>query len=538
MELKLVKKCETCGANVTVADDKFSAACQYCGSSYTYSAPLNAETEININRATNYRLKNYFDDAIVEYTTLLQNDNYKQNSEVYWGRLLSKYGIEYVHDTRSDIYLPTCHRTLKTPVFQDSDYTNALKYATDEMRVKYAEKAREIADIQEQILLQFEKAEAFDVFICFKSTDNKAPTEDRFIARKVYDELIKRGINVFFSEVTLKGKLGAEYEPVIFKALMTSKIMLLICTNECFLDAPFVKNEWSRFKDRMRSDSALSIIPVFKNVNHALLPTKNQGVDLSKYPVGGYEIDIADNLEKLVGKRPDPVKVTNEVLAQYEMYNKANQNKFAREYEEALRPAKTSKEYKQKASEMKNLGSFRDADIKAAEYGAEAEKCLKTEIIEHSKIKKYSVIRIIILTFCILTTALAITFSCPAFPRAKIMDTNAVVIYLPISIIFSAFILTVFVFSIINYYYNKKDISYKISKTERTLYFWGNIFSIIFIIFSIITIFIIISNGYSFHLLFENLPLIIIFTLSSFLLYMFSFTLTIYINKIKKPFIL
>lgn len=400
MSLLLDKKCETCGAQVTVDDDGLKAVCGYCGSRYTFAKPVTPKSATDISRAENYRQRNLFDNAIVEYKTLLGLPEYADNAEVYWGLFLSEYGIEYVHDKHDDVYVPTCHRTVKTPVYQNKNYLAALKYAAPEMRETYAARGTEIADIQEGILTQAALEGDYDVFLCFKSTDKKAATEDRYISRKIFDELTKRGFRVFFSEVTLKNKLGSDYEPIIYKALSTARVMLLICTDENYLGAPFVRNEWSRFKDRMKEDRKLSLIPVFKNVHHSALPTKEQGVDLDKYPAGGYEIDIADNLESLLGKRTLP-KVDKEILEEYAQYNEINKQKFEKSYQKALREVDLSrkrtknagKEFEAKAEEMHELGDYRNAPALALEYEKKAdfylkkEKAIKTQSIVYHVIK-------------------------------------------------------------------------------------------------------------------------------------------------------
>ena len=398
MALILDKRCEMCGAQLDIDADGRKAECRYCGSKYTYVRPVTAESAGSINRANNYRLKNMFDNAIVEYKTLLQNEEFAENAEVWWGLLISEFGIEYVHDTRDDVYVPTCHRTLTGSIFDSPYYKNAIKFATDEMKTAYARMAAEIDELQTAIKAQAELISDYEVFICFKSTDNRAATEDRYIARKIFDELTKRGFCVFFSEVSLKGRLGTEYEPIIYKALTTAKVMLLVCTDEKYLDAPFVKNEWSRFKARKKEDPSLSLIPVFRNVGHASLPTKEQGIDLDKYPAGGYEVDIADNLESVLGKRAVP-KIDREILEEYSRYNEINKVKFEKEYKNALRDVDlsykrtkcASKEFIAKAEEMETLGDYKNAAVLAEEYRKDAAFFAEREKAEQRRTSGYNV---------------------------------------------------------------------------------------------------------------------------------------------------
>ena len=67
------------------------------------------------------------------------------------------------------------------------------------------------------------------------SVRNVDKTEDSIIARQIYDELSKSGYRVFFAEKTLEDKVGTEYEPIIFKALHTSKIFTSVSFNSCWI---------------------------------------------------------------------------------------------------------------------------------------------------------------------------------------------------------------------------------------------------------------------------------------------------------------
>ena len=45
-----------------------------------------------------------------------------------------------------------------------------------------------------------ETEEDFDVFLCFRSTDDGGrPTKERVVARRIYDALTLRGIKTFMS---------------------------------------------------------------------------------------------------------------------------------------------------------------------------------------------------------------------------------------------------------------------------------------------------------------------------------------------------
>ena len=389
MDMVIDKKCEMCGAQLEVSADRMKAVCPYCGSTYSYVKPITEDTATYINRANNYRMRNMFDNAIVEYKTLLMNKELKDNAELYWGLLLSEFGIEFVYDSRDDRYVPTCHRTLSGSIFDDANYKKAIELATDEMKAEYAEKAAEIDALQRSIKAQAEQVEDYDVFICFKSTDKKAATEDRYIARRIFDETTKRGFRTFFSEISLKGRLGSEYEPIIYKALTTAKVMILVATKEEYLNAPFVKNEWGRFLERKKSDPLLKIVPVFRDTDVSVLPTREQGIDLSKYPAGGYEIDIADNLERILRGMnivPNYSGVYNETVLE-SLYVKAKLDVDTSPEQKKT----TGEQYAEKAAAMRDLGKYKDAEKLAKHYSALSESYINKENAVFSRMRMINI---------------------------------------------------------------------------------------------------------------------------------------------------
>ena len=291
--------CDTCGGPLWYSSDGLEAACPYCGNRYNFRGGRSEALSLALSRANSYRLNCDFSEAEREYSLILERN--PQDAEAHWGMVLSRYGVEYVPDPRTGLRVPTCRRTVKGSILQDENYINAVKYAPPAQAQSYAEKARAIERLQAEIKQRMEKEEDFDVFLCFRSTDDGGrPTKERVVARRIYDELTRRGIKTFMSEVTLKGRLGEDYEPIIYKALYSCKFFILIACSAQNINSPWVKNEWSRFCDRISEERlTAACCAVFEGLQPSELPSffRGQGVDLSKYPAGGYEIEIADNLQ-------------------------------------------------------------------------------------------------------------------------------------------------------------------------------------------------------------------------------------------------
>ena len=296
-------RCENCGGELQYSEDRKSAVCLNCGNTYHFKDEKSEAVIMALNIANARRIACDFDGAVTNYKALVERN--PDDAEAHWGLVLSTYGIEYVEDPRTRKHIPTCRRTIRESILENVDYQAALKNAAPEQRAVYEEKAAVIDQLQEKIRGQLKDEEEYDVFISFKSTDeNGNPTKDRQIARRIYDELNNRGIKTFFSEVTLKSRLGEDFEPIIYKALYSCKFFILVATSVENMNSAWVKNEWSRFRDRV-FDEALSNpgCAVFENMSPNDLPPflKGQGVSLAKYPAGGYEIEIADNLSAKFG---------------------------------------------------------------------------------------------------------------------------------------------------------------------------------------------------------------------------------------------
>lgn len=310
----MIFKCKMCGGTLDVKEGQSIAECEFCGTKQTIPV-IDNEKSFNLhNRANALRLRNEFDKAIIVYENIL-TDN-PDDAEAHWGLLLCKYGIEYVDDPLTGKKIPTCHRTQFDSVFSDPDYKAVIKNADVLAREVYETEAKEIDGIQKHILEISQKEERFDVFICYKESDETGRrTIDSVIAQDLYSALTQKGYKVFFSKITLETKLGEMYEPYIFAALNSAKVMLVIGTKEAYFNAVWVRNEWSRFIKIMERDHDKYLIPCYKDMDAYDLPMEMasfQAQDMGKI---GFLQDLLYGIDKLFGKTARPVKVEEKPTA-------------------------------------------------------------------------------------------------------------------------------------------------------------------------------------------------------------------------------
>ena len=300
-----ILKCKMCGGDIQINSDQTYGTCDSCGSVMTLPKASDERTANLFNRANHFRRLNDFDKALSMYEDILNEDN--TNAEAHWGIVLARYGIEYVEDPKTQKRIPTCNRTQFSSILSDADYLAALDNAEDAYtRSLYEEEALQISEIQKRILTASNNLEPFDVFICYKEkTNGGSRTPDSVLAQDVYFQLTKIGYKVFFARITLEDKLGIEYEPYIFAALNSAKVMTVIGTKKEHFNAVWVKNEWSRFLALMQKDSGKLLIPCFKDMDPYDLPDELsmlQSQDMSKI---GFMQDLITGIKKVLDGTDD-----------------------------------------------------------------------------------------------------------------------------------------------------------------------------------------------------------------------------------------
>ena len=292
-------KCKMCGGDLEVNGDEKVVECEYCGTKQTLPSVEDERLQGLFNRANILRMKAEFDKAEEIYEKILQVDD--TEAEAHWGIILCKYGIEYVEDPATFRRVPTCHRTSFDAITSDEDYQAALQYADISQRAIYEEEAKTIDSIQKGILDISRKEKPFDVFICYKETDESGQrTVDSAIANDIYYQLKQEGYKVFYAAITLEEKLGTEYEPYIFAALNSAKVMLVLGTRPEYFNAVWVKNEWSRFLKIMERDRDRLLIPCFRDMDAYELPEEFahlQAQDMSKI---GFINDVVRGIKKVI----------------------------------------------------------------------------------------------------------------------------------------------------------------------------------------------------------------------------------------------
>ena len=294
-----VYRCKMCGGTLNVENGSTVCECEFCGAKQTVPSAAEDKKEKLFDRAQRLLSRKEFDKAGTVYESII--NEYPNDAEGYWGSILCRYGIEYVDDPATGEKKPTCHRASYDSIMDDSDFELVMENSDALSRSLYRQQAEQIEEIRKSITAISGKEDPYDIFICYKETDeNGSRTEDSVMAQDIYDRLTEKGYRVFFSRISLEDKLGHDYEPYIFAALNSAKVMLVVGTRAEYLNSVWVTNEWSRYLKLMIKDHNKYLIPCFKGMEIRDLPpqfARFQAQDMGRI---GAEQDLLRGVKKLL----------------------------------------------------------------------------------------------------------------------------------------------------------------------------------------------------------------------------------------------
>lgn len=296
--------CRCCGARLEIKSGVSVCKCEYCGVLQTVPILDFDEKALLWERADGMRRSGEYDRAMSVYKQIavLCPDE----PDVYWAMVLCRYGVEYVEEPLSHKRIPTINRIQYTPVIDDEDYRKSVKFSSngDQRRI-YILEAQKLDELRGKILAVSLDEKPYDIFICYKETDKDGRrTEDSVLAAKLYRALSAEGWRVFFSRVTLESKAGTEYEPYIFAALNSAKLMLVVGTTPDNINAVWVKNEWSRYLARVGENGEGMLIPLYKGMLKEHLPVEFNHLQAFDMAVPDFEEELIRGIRKILAKAP------------------------------------------------------------------------------------------------------------------------------------------------------------------------------------------------------------------------------------------
>lgn len=242
-------QCNICGANYKYIAGRW--ICPGCGA-YKPEELSNEEETLLYNAATRLRVQDFIE-AEELYFDIIQK--YPKQHEAYWGYVCSRYGVKMEVDFDGK-QIPTCCFPNIESFTKDKYFKKAVEYAPSDMAVWYKEQAAYIDRVRAEWIEKAKKEPPYDIFISYKKSDKEnglERTEDAVNALELYIHLARQGYNVFYADESLRDKIGEKYEPYIFQALKTAKIMIVYASSAEYINSTWVKNEWHRYLKQMES---------------------------------------------------------------------------------------------------------------------------------------------------------------------------------------------------------------------------------------------------------------------------------------------
>ena len=240
--------CNHCGGEYEYRGGRW--VCPSCGS-YKPEMLSGEETTLLYTAYQKLRLAD-FAEAEAEFDDFVAR--YPENADGYWGRLMARYGIKYERDFDGSM-IPTCYAASIGSILSASDYRKALQYADAEERAYFTRQAEYIERVRKEWLEKAKKEEPYDIFISYKDSDpvrGISRTKDSYAAQELYTLLTGMGFRVFYSRVSLRDKVGEKYEPYIFHAISTAKVMIVYGSDPEYMTSTWMRNEWMRYVRQIR----------------------------------------------------------------------------------------------------------------------------------------------------------------------------------------------------------------------------------------------------------------------------------------------
>ena len=305
--------CYNCGGEIVSRGGRL--VCSACGS-YMPEQITGEEVALLYSAFQKLRLADFYE-AEREFDDIIRR--HPRNAQGYWGRLMSHYGIKYEKDYDGRC-IPTCYATSIDSVYESYDYRKAMELADAETRAVFKDHADYIERVRKEWLEKASREKPYDIFISFKDSDDeelknnrREHTVDSDYLRELYFYLLKKGYRVFFSRESLEDKGGEKYEPYIYAALSTAKVMLVYGSKPEYINATWVKNEWTRYQKRIRSGEKHpdSLIVAYKGFSPKDLPLElsesgRQHLDASK---DSFYIDFLEIVDRIIRESDSKSKI-------------------------------------------------------------------------------------------------------------------------------------------------------------------------------------------------------------------------------------
>ncbi|MGM9972355.1 MAG: hypothetical protein ACI35W_08095 [Anaeroplasmataceae bacterium] len=338
-----VFKCKHCGCDMEITDGMDIIECPECSAVQIVPEP-DFEKKISLyNLANRLRMIGEFSKAESIYVAIA---NKFEEAEAYFGLCLTKYGVIYNGEDLD------CNIICSDSILEDENYIKACELATDAQLDILTIESDLIEQQQQRLKKMADTIGSSDIMILVNDENRK--NDSYLIAKEIYEVLKAEGKKVFFPTHALKNLEGENKEVALYKAISSSKLLILFATNPTRLNDKRVIDPLNRYKSYVDIDNKNHrIVPCFQNIPNESLPDAVKGldiIDLGKDTFIDKILDIVDATFKVAKLSPEE-KYLKKALESFE----------AHDYEDAMKNAnlciKANKK-NEKAYEIGLMASF------------------------------------------------------------------------------------------------------------------------------------------------------------------------------------
>lgn len=277
----MVYSCKMCGVGLGVKKGISVEKCPYCGMMNAVISPAGIRQENQFDKADYYRRNHDYTRAAALYDAILSDD--AANVHAHWGKVLCRYGVEYISDLSSGACVPVCSRLQQQPVFEDEDYKEAMRYADEEVKDVFEKDAKAIELLQHDLREKAKSHNPYDIFLCYQEQNSDGSrTKEGKLAEELFQHLKKNGFDVF-SEAECK-KQHADTTAYRCAALWDASVMIVLGSTKESFESPLVRNQWMEYKEKNAGDEK-NFIVAYRDMDAYELPDEMlhlQAKDMNK----------------------------------------------------------------------------------------------------------------------------------------------------------------------------------------------------------------------------------------------------------------
>ncbi len=296
------------GALEKVAEGSYE--CIYCHSKFEIDlTKVSDELIINLNRASAYRRKAKFEEAMEDYESILKDA--PDSFEAAWGLMLASKHLTY--SKYDDGLCPVFYEIGSQSFFDSAYYKKAMSLCPGSMAEEYAYKAEELDRLRNNAL-RIAKESDYDIMVCCEEYSPEASLAMPLVAALKARTKKK----VFWSGAEL-GNLGpTEREPYLYNAISKAKLLIVMTSSLDNCNLTQAEDVWRRYLRMAKSDPSKKACLALYDCDIDDMPSELKRNPYFEIGNGDFEGILRLAAKQFVREEKKPVEKASEPVAEKE----------------------------------------------------------------------------------------------------------------------------------------------------------------------------------------------------------------------------